>query len=215
MNPIKTLWALVLALCTACSVLAKPPAVALAGPPVPTAADLDSMAVALVDEDGRIFCSGTWVGRGKVLTAAHCVKDATAFYWVRSNPGETSMAAVRLKVDPTKDLGLLLVPGDATIHGEGSVGPGPQVGDTILGMNNTMGLENSYMRGYVGAYRTDPEGDNQVFMEVMIPGSYGASGSAAFDIQGRIVGVASWKVRGWDGVLFYVDADDVRTFLAK
>lgn len=204
-----SLAAVVLALCTGCSSLTKPPAASAPAQP-PTVATLDSMAVALVGEDGDIHCSGTWIGRGKVLTAGHCVKEQEEVYWVRSNPGELPMPALRLKWDEDADLGLLLVAGDVSIHGNAELGPMPAVGDGLLSLNNTFRMENSFMRGYVGGYQVV---NDRTYLEAMLPGSYGASGSGLFDVQGRLVGVASWKWGKWDGCLFYVNVLDIQKFL--
>lgn len=206
---------------TGCSTLTKPPKEQGAPPAPPTVTTLDSMAVALVDEEENITCSGTWVGPGLVLTAAHCIKgggtdsDYGEVFWVRSNPGELPLPGLRLKYDEKLDLGLLYVVGEkwSAPHGAAVLGPLPAVGDNLVALNNTFRMENSFMRGYVGGYQTIESDPDQRFMEVMLPGSYGASGSGIFDMQGRLVGVASWKWGGWDGVLFYVTADDIAAFL--
>lgn len=178
------------------------------------APSLDMYAVALTDEDGEIFCSGTWIGPETVLTAGHCLKGQVIVY-VRSNPGESPMIAFPVRVSTT-DLGLLSVPGARlTTHGQAPVGPEPKVGDQLESLNNTWRMENSYMRGYVGGYQVNTDQETgQLFMQAMLPASSGASGSAAFDSEGRIVGVCSWKFRNLDGEIFYVRASDIVAFLA-
>ena len=204
----------------ACSTLTKPPVEpAIKALQPPSIKALDAVAVALVkwdDEEQRfdISCSGTWVGRRLVLTAAHCIDNEDQVY-VRSNPGEQPLLAFARRYDKEHDLGLLAVAvGADSVHGVAAIGQLPEAGTDIQALNNTFGFENSYMRGYVSGYqRKDDTKPGPMFMMVMIPGSFGASGSGVFNAEGQIVGVGSWKVRGWDGSLFYVNAEDIARFL--
>ncbi len=64
--------------------------------PVTRAKSLESKTVALVDEDGEVFCTGVWVSKTSIVTALHCVDDETVIaYATREGFDDDGMRCMR------------------------------------------------------------------------------------------------------------------------
>ncbi|MDD5374467.1 serine protease [Acidithiobacillus sp.] len=188
--------------------------------PVPPAlhgvdvADLQSKTVALVDHElgGAVgaYCSGVWVGKNTILTAAHCVADLKvgekADFVVRSDvyaPGsldESASIQTRLaslaKVDQEHDLALLWV-AYPPAHMTAKVTMEPALpGQRVFTMGAPLGEMWSYSSGEVAAVRyVDSHGHKILFVQATAPISGGNSGGGLFNVYGELVGVchATWK----------------------
>ncbi len=198
---------------------------------VADASELSEKTVALVardsDGDAHAYCSGVWLSKVTIVTAAHCVSDLHlgdfADYVVRNDvyaPGElheraaiSSHRAQFYALDASHDLALLsaLAPpahSFATISME-PVRPGMPV--QAVGM--PLGLWYSYSRGDVAAVRyINSNGIGEIlFIQTTTPISGGNSGCGLFDSYGDLVGIAhATFTRGQNLNLFisgqYVDA---------
>lgn len=163
------------------------------------AANMKALTVALT-QDGRTFCSGTWVAPTKILTAEHCVHDeATVTFRTPDSPDE-GLAAVAY-ADATHDLALLTTILGAGAHAYAVRGGLPAAGDTVAAMGHPLGvLEWSYTEGQVSAVRS-VESMSDVLSEkwddckeceliqATTPITPGNSGGGLFNSDGELVGV--------------------------
>lgn len=70
----------------------------------------------------------------------------------------------------------------------------PQVGEHVLVVGSPMGLEESVSEGLVSAIRSIK--DRGEFLQISAPISPGSSGGPVVNLQGRVIGVAAFQVRG-------------------
>ena len=70
----------------------------------------------------------------------------------------------------------------------------PQVGEHVLAVGSPLGLEQSVSEGLVSAFRSFK--DRGDFMQISAPISPGSSGGPVVNLQGQVIGVASFQVRG-------------------
>ena len=70
----------------------------------------------------------------------------------------------------------------------------PQVGEHVLVVGSPLGLEESVSEGLVSAIRTIK--DRGEFLQISAPISPGSSGGPVVNMQGQVIGVAAFQVRG-------------------
>lgn len=155
--------------------------------------------------------------RGRVLTNAHVVDDATTAQ-VRFDDGTETDARV-LGADESTDLAVLQV--DRTAPG---VTPLPlgrsgtlNVGDAVIAIGNPFGLERTATTGIVSALKriiTAPNGfDIQNVIQTDAAINEGNSGGPLLDAAGRVIGINSQiasESGGNNGVGFAVPIDTIR-----
>lgn len=154
-------------------------------PEYPDADGLFDSVVALVQEDGRAFCSGVQIEQG-VLTAAHCVHEgeSTARVGERGSYDAgrfTQSRVVRvLRINALTDLALLDYHGPRPLRVRGHQ---PRVGESVIAMGHPLG------HGYVAQYghvSSAPKGTWYFLDPGIAPGM---SGGPVIDRRGEVVGI--------------------------
>ncbi len=174
------------------------------------AQELADKTVALIarDEHGdpHAFCSGVWMSKITIVTAAHCVADLKlggyAEYVVRNDvfaPGNlherdsvNGHRAQFYAVDADHDLALLSALTPPT-HTWALVSMEPvRPGMPVQAVGMPLGLWYSYSRGDVAAVRyiASNELPEMLFVQTTTPISPGNSGCGLFDTFGDLVGIA-------------------------
>lgn len=176
--------------------------------------------VALADEEGNIYCSGTWVGPTKILTAGHCVAETGAgekVYFL--NKGDLIGHEGKVVAwDSLHDLGLI----EAAVelpHPVATLGAVPSDGDNVTCVGHALGFGWSYQTGVVSSVRPPQEGasEGSFFATVQTDTAIqpGDSGAALFNANGQIVGVISYTAGNRGGVSFAVHPDHIKEFLVQ
>ncbi len=190
----------------------------VAGPDLPR---LDDSVVALHD-GGRVFCSGSWVGRREVLTAAHCVEPGElvrvlswkAYRVLGEDPRPWSGPVFRVvRHDEVNDLALLRAyPGEALpTHAVLPLADtAPATGRSVWVVGHAAGVMGwTVTRGIVSREHRRIWGAD--WMQTDAAAMPGNSGGPAVNSAGELVGVCS---RGLLHLGFFVHLDSVRAFLA-
>jgi S1-C subfamily serine protease len=133
---------------------------------------------------------------------------------------------VVLAVVPEHDLALIEASGgNLPSHEVAEVGEeNPAIGEKISVVGQVRGLYWTYVEGTVAQYRTDiPERGKPVsevneigfvgpYLQVSAPVWYGNSGGGAFDMDGKLVGIASF-LTGAPHSCYFIHPDVIRGFL--
>lgn len=145
--------------------------------------------------DGPAWCSGVGVAEGVVATAYHCVAEGGRPS-VRWRDGHSVRGRVIAR-DPAHDLALVAVdrPGMAVLAVRGE---DPALGERVYGLGHPYGmaavgrlegtLRWSVSEGVVGAV-------GEWFIQTDAALNPGSSGGPVVDVEGRVVGLASRKLR--------------------
>ena len=132
---------------------------------------------------GKITCSGTAIGPHAVLTAKHCFDDYDAVT-IAGLP-----VVVKQVLDDKNDHVILIVDRQF-VHFASLAPPGTQLEQMarVYIFGNPSGYVDLYREGYVAGSVSTDHGTATVYD---LNGFYGDSGSAIFDMQGRVVGVVT------------------------
>ncbi len=190
------------------------------------ASELSEKTVALVarDEDGdpHAFCSGVWMSKVTIVTAAHCVADLKlgdyAEYVVRNDVYASGDLHERTKInshraqfyarDADHDLALLsaLAPPSHT-WAQVSMEP-VRPGMPVQAVGMPLGLWYSYSRGDVAAmrYLSSNGIPEMLFIQTTAPISGGNSGCGLFDAFGELVGIAHATFTRGQNVNLFISA---------
>lgn len=172
------------------------------------------------------FCSGVWIGPKQILSAAHCAKDSDtiniAYYRdMKAPPGreafiyEAHEAKVVL-IDAEADLVLLQVEKVEHFHYVAEISSEKiYPGDKVEIVGQPLGLLWSPISGEIVAHRwLEVRGTTSLYTEINSNTTFGNSGCAAF-MNGKVVGIASFLIRGGPGKTFYVSRDVIVSFLDR
>lgn len=197
---------------------------------------LQAETVALVQitpDDQHVYCSGVWVGRHEILTAAHCTTNdedtplpmGTAVDYATADDvsllnGEPHYVARPAKLvarDEERDLALLLTDHMESEHGVASVGSEPRAGQRVFAEGAPLGLGWSFSSGDVMAIRiagsTGATDKPLAYVQATTPISPGSSGCGLYDEDGGLIGIAQGYLRSGENLNLFIHRDHVVAFL--
>ena len=199
-----------------------------------------TVAFVALREDGKhhVFCSGAWVSSNQLITNSHCMEGAakiqstdtlvvnplgiTVKYSVESEivgVGEEPKAthdAKSVRVDADNDLALLETVGDVPKHDVAVLAKAtPGIGSTVYNVGHPGGLYFTASTGIVSAYRDQlPHDDRKLhYLQISAPLWMGCSGSAVWNEQGELIGIAEAVSQSVPLATFCVPLDVVQEFL--
>jgi len=170
---------------------------------------IDDSVVALVYEDGRVYCTG-FLAEGRVVTADHCIDGASHVY-VGLRSGMTSdrngwHRARRVEVlaeDNTHDVAILETPSRRALP-ELRLRDAPVVaGEEVMSIGHPWAIPYFHSFGHVsgrtrGGFGNWPTHPFFLTDAVVRPGM---SGGPVIDTSGMVVGINSFGVDGVVGIL--------------
>lgn len=161
-------------------------------------------------------CSGTFVSKDEILSAAHCFNGYTTInIWVRDIEGK-SYSAELIKLDSPHDLALLHVPG--LHHKYAKIGKRVKIGEEIINIGSPFNLEFLVSQGIVSALNVEIGDYKSLYTVTDAMINPGSSGGGMFNKKGELIGVNTMSEGGffgWAGISLAVSVEDVRRFLGK
>jgi S1-C subfamily serine protease len=139
--------------------------------------------------------SGFFVNReGHLITNMHVISGAARIE-VKMPQGGLYPVNTVLAEDKKADLVKLAVQiTGGTPHYLPVSGKRPEVGEHVLTIGSPLGLEQSVSEGLVSAFR-QVRGRGE-FIQISAPISPGSSGGPVVNLQGQVIGVASFQIKG-------------------
>lgn len=198
---------------------------------MPQRLELSVVDLVYPDVDGRWFslCAGVLVEQDRILTALHCVDDATdghyASYraWLKTGGdyGSSTQRWTRLRYNQKHDLALLaILPNPEMVAAR--VGELPVSGAPVWLIGSPSGYAFTVSSGVVGRpirwFCDDLECVE--YLQASVPGWFGNSGGPLFDAEGEVVGIANWGGDNMFGgivphLLFLAPPTVIADFLAR
>lgn len=153
------------------------------------------LTITALDSRGSARAAGTGFfidSVGTIVTNYHVIEGAADLV-VKTSDGSTYRDVDLITYNQTVDLAILRVHAQQTPHLPIATRTSVTVGDAIFTMGNPLGLEASFTAGIVSALR---EFDGVDWLQISAPISPGSSGGPILDDRGRVVGVATWTMKG-------------------
>jgi len=182
--------------------------------PVPPTIEQQTNAVVQVRTE-KGFGTGFFVDtKGTVVTALHVIADAFASDITVVDNANNTYQVVIIQLMPAIDLAIIRIITDKKTPYLKVAKAEPPVGSDTYIIGYPWGKKNTYTRGYVS--HTARKG---LFSEVLsciqvdAPINGGNSGGPVFNMNGEVIGVASYKGRYADGLGYAVSCDYLRPWL--
>jgi S1-C subfamily serine protease len=179
--------------------------------------------IAIIDKSQGVnipVCTGVWIGKSVILTAAHCIEDELVIEYSTAddyNEDKTKTASV-VSVDKEIDLALLLAPSEGVNHPVAIISSEiTSSGDELDIIGHPVGYAWTYMKGSVSAIRElrGPIGKEKKVFQASAPVWMGVSGGGAFDSRGNLVGICSWISKNGPNLAFFIHKEEIERFLIR
>jgi S1-C subfamily serine protease len=179
--------------------------------------------IAIIDKSQGVnipVCTGVWIGKSIILTAAHCVNDELIIHYSTPDDydNDKTKTATVVAVDNDIDLALLLAPSDGTNHPVSIISTEiTSSGDDLDIIGHPVGYAWTYMKGNVSAVRElrGPIGKEKKVFQASAPVWMGVSGGGAFDHNGNLVGICSWVSKNGPNLAFFIHKEEIERFLLR
>jgi S1-C subfamily serine protease len=167
--------------------------------------------VVAIETDQGAAGTGFFAGQKcSVITNEHVISGATTIV-LKTSTRRLYLGQV-LARDTVRDLAILttnapdcfeLVLEDATVG----------IGTEVFAVGNPLGLEGTVTRGIVSATRITSSGVKYIQIDAGL--NPGNSGGPLVNQRGRVLGVTTFKLKGYEGLNFAVAADEVRAAFGR
>ncbi len=177
---------------------------------------LDSVVLIVVsDSVGKPFAEGSGFivsADGRIVTNHHVIADARSAT-VKLNNGAIFTVDGVLADDSVHDLAVIKVPGKNLPPLSLAESDRLSVGDHVVAIGSPLGLENSVSDGIVSAIREGGNGTR--WIQTTAAASHGNSGGPLLTMDGRAVGVLTWKASEGENLNFAVPSNLISPLLAN
>jgi len=149
---------------------------------------------------------------GKIVTNHHVI-DGASSATVKLNNGAFFPVEGVLADDPEQDLAVLKVAGKNLPYLNLADSDNASLGQHVLAIGSPLGLENSVSDGIVSGFRNDETGKR--WIQTTAPASHGNSGGPLLVMDGKVLGVVTWKAGEGENLNFAVPSKSIASLLAN
>jgi len=154
--------------------------------------------------------SGFFVrGSGYIATNYHVIKGATAAQVTTSNGNNYDVRVVGY--DKNADIAVLYINETGlkrlSFANSGSV----KVGEKVIAVGSPVGLDYTVTQGIVSSAKRVSDGN--IYVQIDVPINPGNSGGPLINGDGKVVGINTLKLEGYEGLGFALEADFVKNII--
>jgi S1-C subfamily serine protease len=146
-----------------------------------------------------------------VLTNQHVVEGAETI--ILRTSSKKLFAAQVLAKDDQRDLALLSTNAHSCNFLELEERETPHVGQEVFAIGSPLGLSGTVTRGIVSALRTTGSGIHYIQLDATI--NPGNSGGPLLSRSGKVLGINTFKLKGYEGLNFAILFSEVRTAFGR
>jgi Trypsin-like peptidase domain len=175
---------------------------------------IDAVVLIVVnDSNGKAVLEGSGFlvsSDGRIVTNHHVIAGASSAI-VKLNNGAFFPVEGVIADDPERDLALIKVPGKGLPYLNLADSENFAVGQRVLAIGSPLGLENSVSDGIISALRTDEKGKS--WIQTTAPASHGNSGGPLLVMDGKVIGVLTWKAGEGENLNFAAPSSSILPLL--
>jgi S1-C subfamily serine protease len=180
--------------------------------PVESVLDRAMGGVVEIETDSGALGSGFFFTSAcMVLTNQHVVEGAETII-LRTSSKKLYTAQVLAK-DDQRDLALLSTNAHSCNFLELEGSDNPHIGQEVFAIGSPLGLSGTVTRGIVSAMRTTSSGIHYIQLDATI--NPGNSGGPLLSRSGRVLGINTFKLKGYEGLNFAILFSEVRTSFGR
>jgi len=160
--------------------------------------------IVVSDANGKAVADGSGFlvsADGKIVTNHHVIAGASSAVAKLNNGAFFSVEGV-LADDTEHDLAIVKVAGKSLQYLNLGDSDAAAVGQHVLAIGSPLGLQNSVSDGIVSGFRKDEKGTN--WIQTTAPASHGNSGGPLLVMDGKVIGVVTWKDGAGENLSFAV-----------
>lgn len=150
--------------------------------------------------------------QGYVVTNYHVIQGASAATAITSDGQDHAVRLVDF--DRDVDIAVLEISGDSFPVLSFGNSEATEVGERVIAVGSPGGLDFSVTQGIISAVNRVDE-DGNVYIQTDVPINPGNSGGPLVDIDGRVIGVNTKKISGFEGVGFAITSNEVGKIVDK
>lgn len=177
---------------------------------------IDAVVLIVVkDADGKPVVEGSGFlvsSDGRIVTNHHVIAGATSAT-VKLNNGAFFPVEGVIADDPEHDLAVIKVNGKNLPHLGLQGSDNLALGQQVLAIGSPLGLENSVSDGIISGFRKDEKGVN--WIQTTAPASHGNSGGPLLVMDGKVIGVLTWKAGDGENLNFAVPSSSILPLLTN
>ena len=168
-----------------------------------------------LSRQGRVLKTGTGFfvdPSGSIVTNFHVVEGASRVI-VRSSEPQAEEPAVVAATDVPSDLAVLTLRGSSLRPFLPLTSRTPRAGERVVVVGSPLGLDRTVTDGIVSAVRELPNGTSVI--QITAPISPGSSGSPVVDLNGEVLGVATFRFREGQNLNFATSISQIGNLLKR
>jgi S1-C subfamily serine protease len=165
-----------------------------------------------IETDSGVLGSGFFFTSAcMVLTNYHVIEGAETII-LRTSSKKLYTAQVLAK-DEQRDLALLSTNAHTCSFLQLEEAEKPHVGEEVFAIGSPLGLSGTVTRGIVSAMRTTSSGIQYIQLDATI--NPGNSGGPLLSRSGRVLGINTFKLKGYEGLNFAVLSSEIRSSFGR
>ena len=163
--------------------------------------------VVSIETDKGTSGSGFFIGpKCAVITNEHVVKGSTTI--VLRTAAKGFLLGQIVMTDSNRDLAFLSTNATGCVSLQMADGDGAALGEEVFAIGNPLGLQGTVTKGIVSARREMADGIRYVQIDASI--NPGNSGGPLVNRDGRVIGVNTFKTKGYEGLNFAISSTEVQ-----
>ena len=152
---------------------------------------------------------------GVIVTNLHVIKNSTSIKIKLISEAWFGVTGI-IGIDEEMDIAILKVQGKGLSTVKLGDSEKIKVGERVIAIGSPLGLENTVSEGIISSIRFDPDSPQAgKFIQTTVPISPGSSGGPLLNLEGEVIGITTFKIKGGENINFCIPANFAKKLLGE